>query len=141
MASYPSVNFIRMRWTNTQGGRESGVCASSGSIVTPSVARVSTEYGVQTLKADARWCMCGPRGSCACSGTVTPPLFLRSTPFSAMHIHIYIYIKIKIHSSCEIECFVETHLCKLCVILRSRVLRVVCPHEGYRSAIPVATTV
>ena len=26
-----------------------------------------------------------------------------------------------IHSSCEIEDFVETHLCKLCVILRSRV--------------------
>ena len=26
----------------------------------------------------------------------------------------------KIHSSCEIEDFVETHLCKLCVILRSR---------------------
>ena len=24
----------------------------------------------------------------------------------------------KIHSSCEIEDFVETHLCKLCVILR-----------------------
>ena len=39
-----------------------------------------------------------------------------------------IIIKIKIHSSCEIEDFVETHLCKLCVILRSRVLRVVCPH-------------
>ena len=34
-------------------------------------------------------------------------------------------IKIKIHSSCEIEYFVETHLCKLCVILRSRVSRVV----------------
>ena len=32
---------------------------------------------------------------------------------------IYI-IKNKIHSSCEIEYFVETHLCKLCVILRSR---------------------
>ena len=35
----------------------------------------------------------------------------------------------KIHSSCEIEDFVETHLCKLCVILRSRALRVVCPHR------------
>ena len=36
-------------------------------------------------------------------------------------------MKIQIHSSCEIKDFVETHLCKLCVILRSRVLRVVCP--------------
>ena len=43
------------------------------------------------------------------------------------HMNYYI-IKIKIHSSCEIEDFVETHLCKLCVILRSRALRVVCPH-------------
>ena len=37
-----------------------------------------------------------------------------------------IIIKIKIHSSCDIEDFledfVETHLCKLCAILRSRVL-------------------
>ena len=37
-------------------------------------------------------------------------------------------IKIKMHSRCEVEYFVETHLCKLCVILRSRVLRVLCPH-------------
>ena len=37
-----------------------------------------------------------------------------------------LYYKIKIHSSCEIEDFVETHLCKLCVILRSRVLQLVC---------------
>ena len=36
--------------------------------------------------------------------------------------------KMKIHSSCEIEDFVETHLCKLCVILRSRVLRVGYPY-------------
>ena len=28
----------------------------------------------------------------------------------------YNIIKIKVHSSCEIEHFVETHLCKLCVI-------------------------
>ena len=40
--------------------------------------------------------------------------------------NIVTIIIIKIHSSCEIEDFVETHLCKLCVILRSRVLRVVC---------------
>ena len=33
-------------------------------------------------------------------------------------------IKIRIHSSCEIEDFVEAHLCKLCVILRSRVLHI-----------------
>ena len=39
-------------------------------------------------------------------------------------------IKIKIHSSCEIEYIVETHLCKLCVILRSRVLRVVCLYHN-----------
>ena len=38
-----------------------------------------------------------------------------------------IYIeKLKIHPICEIKDFVEIHLRKLCVILRSRVLRVVC---------------
>ena len=37
-------------------------------------------------------------------------------------------LKIYIHSSCEIEYFVQTHLCKLCVILRSHVSRVVCSH-------------
>ena len=54
--------------------------------------------------------------------------------------HALYIIKIKIHSSCEIEGFVETHLRKLCLILRSRVLRVVCPHQGQRSATPVGTT-
>ena len=41
-------------------------------------------------------------------------------------------IKIKIHSIqlcvSEIEDFVETHLCTLCVILRSRVFLGKCPH-------------
>ena len=48
-------------------------------------------------------------------------------------VHV-ISIKIKIHSSCEIEEFVETHLCKLFVILRQRVFQVV-------SATPLGTTV
>ena len=49
-----------------------------------------------------------------------------------------IYYKLKYTpSSCETEGFVETRLCKLSVILRSRVLRVVCPHEGYRSRLPL----
>ena len=39
-------------------------------------------------------------------------------------------ITIKIHSSCEIEDFIETRLCKLCVMLRTRVLRVGCPHDS-----------
>ena len=43
----------------------------------------------------------------------------------------------KIHSSCEIEYFVETHLCKLGVILRSRVLRVVCPHKDIGRRLPL----
>ena len=43
-------------------------------------------------------------------------------------IILYFIIKVKVHSSCEIEDFVETYLCKLCGILQSRVLRVVCPH-------------
>ena len=43
-------------------------------------------------------------------------------PANAIAWFIPVYImKMKIHSSCEIEYFVETHLCKLCVILRSRV--------------------
>ena len=50
-------------------------------------------------------------------------------PFIAAVVLLYQVhlMKIKIHSSCEIEDFVETHICKLCVILQSRVLRVVCP--------------
>ena len=45
----------------------------------------------------------------------------------AAAINLHNVINTKIHSSCEIEYFVEPHLCELCVILRSRVFRVVCP--------------
>ena len=37
-------------------------------------------------------------------------------------------VKIEIHSSCEAGDFVETHLYKLCVILRSPVLLGLCHH-------------
>ena len=40
---------------------------------------------------------------------------MRCTP--AAHFYRCIIIKIKIPSSCEIEDFIETRLCKLCVIL------------------------
>ena len=51
--------------------------------------------------------------------------FEQSTPVRIEYtraVYANCIIKIKIHSSCEIEDFVETYLCKLCVILRSRVL-------------------
>ena len=40
-------------------------------------------------------------------------------------VHFENYYKIK-NVRCEIEGLVETHVCKLCGILRSRVLRVLC---------------
>ena len=43
----------------------------------------------------------------------------------------------KINSSCDIEDFVETHLCKLCVIVRSRVLRDVCLHKDVGRRLPL----
>ena len=45
-------------------------------------------------------------------------------------------MNIEIHSCCEIEDFAETHLCKLWVVLLSRRLLGVGPHQGYRSASP-----
>ena len=59
------------------------------------------------------------------SGTVHDYSIL-STGTPDLILHGSYMMKIKIHSSCEIEDFFETHLGKLCVILRSRVLRVVC---------------
>ena len=53
---------------------------------------------------------------------VLRPLYDTSMGINQVYMtwkYIWKYIiKIKIHSSCEIEYFVETHLCKLCVILR-----------------------
>ena len=37
-------------------------------------------------------------------------------------------LKNNIHSSCDIEDVAKTHICKLCVMLRSRVLLGTCPH-------------
>ena len=42
--------------------------------------------------------------------------------------YTWYYTKRKMRSSCEGEESVDTHLCKLCVILRSCVLLDVCPH-------------
>ena len=84
------------------------MCASSGSIVAPWVARVSTKCGVRMLKADARWSMCGPRGSRECGGTVNSPLFLCPTPFSAIHTYI------RIPGVCELS-MVKQRFVMLCV--------------------------
>ena len=54
---------------------------------------------------------------------------------------LMIFLKIYLHSSCEIENFVETHIRKLCVILLSRLLLGVCPYNGYRLATPLGTAV
>ena len=62
-------------------------------------------------------------------------------PYVPYILYMPYVIEIQIHSGFEIEDFVETHICKLCVTLRARVLRVVCPHQGYRSATPLETTV
>ena len=50
-------------------------------------------------------------------------------------------IKKKLHSPAVKSKVMETHHCKLCVMLRSRVLLDVCPHRGYRSATPLGTRV
>ena len=50
------------------------------------------------------------------------PLLLFSSIFDQSSLCWRIYYQNKIHSSCEIEGFVETNLCKLCVKLRSHVL-------------------
>ena len=52
--------------------------------------------------------------------TLKPPIRFIRTPTDTSGLrrfcNEYDIIKIKIHSSCEIEYFVETHLCNLCVI-------------------------
>ena len=56
-------------------------------------------------------------------------IFARNISGTHFKLSWYIIQKYKYTpASCEIEDFVETRLCKVCVILRSRVLRVVCPY-------------
>ena len=65
---------------------------------------------------------------CVCVGLLE---FLNRSFYPMTSLHpVSVLIKITLHStSCEIEDFVGTHLCKLCVILRSRVLLGgVCPY-------------
>ena len=75
---------------------------------------------------------CYSRG---CPRQILPPpshlqrLFSDGKMFSgSIRVWIFGIIKIYVQSSCDIEDFVETHFCKLGVILRSRVLLGVCPH-------------
>ena len=49
---------------------------------------------------------------------------------------LYYNTIIEIHFTCEIDDFVETHICKLCVILRSRVLLGVCPIKDTGRRLP-----
>ena len=107
---------------------ETQICNADISVMT--VANKQTQcFGSKLRSVLAQSETAGERG--VCSITAWP----RSTQIGVMYtyimcgspVHSYI-MKIKIHSSCEIEDFVEIHLCKLCVILRSRVLRVVCLH-------------
>ena len=55
------------------------------------------------------------------------------------HIILRITDLIQDTPNCEIDA-VKTHLRKLCVIPRSRVLLGVSPHEGYRSATPLGNS-
>ena len=64
------------------------------------------------------------------SGPPPPPLFPAQLALDGQPCYF-----LKLHytpSSCEIQDFVETHFCKLCVILRSRVYTVCVCHIGLR---------
>ena len=59
----------------------------------------------------------------ACSYHSVPvPSGTRCSPGLLLPRYHVKFIKINIHFGCEMEDFVETHLCKLCVILRSRIV-------------------
>ena len=48
---------------------------------------------------------------------------------SSIHSYNNTYYKNKIHSSCEIEDFVQTHLCKLCDTSIARITGCVCKYS------------
>ena len=62
------------------------MCASSGSMVVPSVARIATECGMRIRKADARVCVCARgEGRPGLEGLSTPPWSLSPSSFPALH--------------------------------------------------------
>ena len=73
------------------------------------------------------------------SSTVSTAAAAAHTAAATTTTRTALFYQMKIHCSCEMEYFVETHLCKLCVILQSRVLRVVCPHysQGIGRRLPL----
>ena len=111
---YQILCSVRSRTTNIPSTRREWSTATSGSIIIIAFEELNDETAATPCFT--------PRIPPASLSTIT---IYTHEDRSVCEPRIYQVdiTKIKIHSSrCGIEDFVETHLCKLCVILRSRVL-------------------